>query len=70
MFQIAFDLSIHNVNGYEYSNTIFPIKTTVKIRFICVMSCTLGHFYRFIFSYRCKVLVLTGGGSSEHQALT
>ncbi len=52
MFQIALDLSIHNVNSYGGLNNIFPIKTTVKIRFVCVLSCTLGHFYRFIFSYR------------------
>ncbi len=44
MFQIALDLSIHNVNIYYGLDNIFPIKTTVKLRFICVLSCTLGHF--------------------------
>ena len=60
MFQIALDLSIHNVHSYGGLNNIFPIKTTVKIRFVCVLSCTLGHFYRFIFSYRCYVNIGPG----------
>ncbi len=60
IFQIALDLSIHNINGYDGSNNIFPIKTTVKFRFICVLSCSLGHFYRFIFSYRCVSIGIPG----------
>ncbi len=28
MFQIALDLSIHNVNGYDRLNNFFPIKDT------------------------------------------